>query len=131
VGVNVWKTGPMRPGGSRRPNQPSPAMSAAMAGAIDLGAVKARNEAAARAAEAPAPAAGQYVVSVTETNFQTEVIDRSFQVPVLLVVNSARVASGAQLVASLEKIAAEGKGTIVLGKVDADTDMRVVQALQV
>ena len=34
-----------------------------MAGAVDLAAVKARSEAAARAAEAPAPAAGAYVVA--------------------------------------------------------------------
>lgn len=121
----------MRPGGSRRPAQPSPALTAAMAGAVDLAAVKARNEAVARAADGPAPAAGEYVVTITEANFQTEVIDRSFQVPVLLVVTSARAASAAQLVASLETIATEGGGTLVLGKVDADTDVRVAQALQV
>jgi putative thioredoxin len=102
-----------------------------MAGAVDLAAVKARNEAAARAAEAPAPAAGQYIVDVTEATFQTDVLDRSFQVPVLLVVTSSRAASAAPLVASLEAVATEGKGTLVLGKVDADKDMRIVQALQV
>jgi putative thioredoxin len=102
-----------------------------MAGAVDLGAVKARNEAAARAAEAPGPAAGQYVVDVTEANFQTEVLDRSFQVPVLLVVTSARASSSEQLAASLEAIATQSNGTIVLGKVDADADVRVAQALQV
>jgi putative thioredoxin len=102
-----------------------------MAGAVDLAAVKARSEAAARAAEAPAPAAGQYVVTVTEANFQSEVLDRSFQVPVLLVVTSARAASSTQLAASLETIVNSGQGSLVLGKVDADTDMRVVQALQV
>jgi putative thioredoxin len=106
-------------------------MTAAMAGAVDLAAVKARNEAAARAAEAPAPAAGQYVVDVTEANFQSDVIDRSFQVPVLLVVTSTRAPTGAQLVTSLEAIAMQGNGTLVLGKVDADTDVRVAQALQV
>ncbi len=102
-----------------------------MAGAVDLAAVKARNEAAARAAEAPAPAAGQYIVEVTEANFQTEVLDRSFQVPVLLVVTSARASSSATLAASLEAIVTQGNGTLVLGKVDADTDVRVAQALQV
>lgn len=106
-------------------------MTAAMSGAVDLAAVKARNEAAARAAEAPAPAAGSYVVQVTEANFQTEILDRSFQVPVLLVVTSTRAATADAMVGQLEKIAIDGKGTLVLGKVDADTDMRVVQALQV
>jgi putative thioredoxin len=102
-----------------------------MSGAVDLAAVKARSEAAARAADAPAPAAGAYVVQVTEANFQSEILDRSFQVPVLLVVTSARAATAGPMVDQLEAIANEGNGAIVLGKVDADTDMRVVQALQV
>ena len=102
-----------------------------MSGAFDLAAVKARSEAAARAAEAPAPAAGRYVVQVTEANFQSEILDRSFQVPVLLVVTSSRAATAAPMVESLEAVANGGNGAIVLGKVDADTDMRVVQALQV
>ena len=106
-------------------------MTAAMSGAVDLAAIKARSDAAARAAEAPAPAAGQYVVTVTEAGFQSEVLDRSFQVPVLLVVTSARAASAAPLVSALEAIATAGKGTIVLGKVDADAEPRIVQALQV
>ena len=71
----------MRPGGSTQ-QQPSPAQSAALAGAVDLAAIKARSEAAARAAEAPA--SGEHVVEVTEATFQAEVIDRSFQVPVLI-----------------------------------------------
>ena len=102
-----------------------------MSGAVDLAAVKARSEAAARAADAPAPTAGSFVVQVTEANFQSEILDRSFQVPVLLVVTSARAATAGPMVDQLEAIANEGNGAIVLGKVDADTDMRVVQALQV
>lgn len=102
-----------------------------MAGAVDLAAVKARNEAAARAAEAPAPTAGEWIVEVTETNFQTAVIDRSFQVPVLLAVTSARATAAAGLVAALEKITTDAQGALVLGTVDAESAMRVVQALQV
>lgn len=102
-----------------------------MAGAVDLAALKARSEAAARAADAPAPTAGELVVDVTEANFQTAVLDRSYQLPVLLVVTSARAASSAGLVASLETITTEQQGGLVLGKVDADQAMRVVQALQV
>lgn len=102
-----------------------------MSGAVDLAAVKARSEAAARAAEAPAPGAGQYVVEVTEANFQTEILDRSFQVPVVLVVTSARATTAGPMITALEAIANEGKGTVVLGKVNADTDARIVQALQV
>lgn len=121
---------PGRPGNAnRRPQQPSPALTAAMAGAVDLAAVKARSEAAARAADAPA--ASTSVVQVTEANFQTEILDRSFQVPVLLVVTSSRAPSADPMVQTLETIATESRGALVLGKVDADADMRVVQALQV
>jgi putative thioredoxin len=102
-----------------------------MAGAVDLAALKARNEAAARAAEAPAPAAGEWVVDVTEATFQTNVLDRSFQVPVLLVVTSARAAAAAGMVSTLETLANEATGGLVLGKIDADQNPRIVQALQV
>ncbi len=115
-------------GGAAR--QPSPAISAAMAGAVDLAAVKARSEAAARAAEAPPPQEGELVFEVSETNFQTTVLDRSFQVPVLLVLTSTRAPSSDALVASLTAIVNESGGTIVLGTVDTDVEIRVAQALQ-
>jgi putative thioredoxin len=102
-----------------------------MAGAVDLAALKARNEAAARAAEAPAPAAGEWVVDVTEATFQSQVLDRSFQVPVLLVVTSARAAAAAGMVSTLETLANGANGGLVLGKIDADQNPRIVQALQV
>lgn len=102
-----------------------------MAGAVDLAAVKARNEAAARAAQAPPPVVGQYVADVTEANFQAEVLDRSFQVAVLLVLTSARAPSSEQLVASVEPIVTGAAGAVVLAKIDADANPRIVQALQV
>lgn len=102
-----------------------------MAGAVDLAAVKARNEAAARAAEAPAPTAGEWVIDVNEAAFQSQVLDRSFQVPVLLVVTSARAAAAASMVSTLETLANEARGGLVLGKIDADQSPRIVQALQV
>lgn len=101
-----------------------------MAGAVDLAALKARNEAAARAAEAPAPAAGQYVVDVTEAGLQTEVLDRSFQVPVILLLTSSRVASD-ELGATLETLANQQASGFVLGRVDVDANMRIAQQLQV
>jgi putative thioredoxin len=81
-----------------RPARPDPRaqaqqarMAASLAGAVDLAAVKARSEAAARAQAAPPPAAdapagvpGGVVVDVDEATFQSEVLDRSFQVPVVL-----------------------------------------------
>jgi putative thioredoxin len=102
-----------------------------MAGAVDLAAVKARSEAAARAAEAPPPAAGSYVVEVTEATFQAEVIDRSFQAPVLLVLTSPRAPSGEQLVSTLEQLVSARGGALLLRTIEADSNPRILQALQV
>ena len=130
-GGAVWETGVMRPGAPRRPAAPNPALTAAMAGAVDLAAVQARNEAAARAAEAPPPAPGQSIAEVTEASFQTEVLDRSFQLPVLINVRTARSPGSEQLTASLEALAREANGRWVLANVDVDANPRIVQALQV
>jgi putative thioredoxin len=102
-----------------------------MTGAVDLAAVKARSEAAARAAEAPAPSASSYVVDVTETTFQSEVLDRSFQVPVLLVLTSPRAPSSEQLVTAFEPIVTGANGSLVLRTIDVDANPRIAQALQV
>ncbi len=102
-----------------------------MAGAVDLAAVKARSEAAARAADAPAPAAGQYVIDVTEATFQAEVLDRSFQVPVLIDLWADWCQPCKQLSPVLERLAAAGNGAWVLAKIDVDANPRIQQALQV
>ena len=101
-----------------------------MAGAVDLAAVKARSEAAARAAEAPPPGPGEFVVSITEANFQSEVLDRSFQLPVILGITSTRAPGADTLLADLETIAVEGSGAFLLASVDADANPRIAQALQ-
>jgi putative thioredoxin len=106
-------------------------MAAAMSGAVDLAAIKARSDAAARAAEAPPPAAGQHVVDVTEASFQAEVLDRSFQVPVLIDLWADWCQPCKQLSPILEKLAVEGNGTWVLAKIDVDANPRISQALQV
>ena len=102
-----------------------------MAGAVDLAAVKARSEAAARAAEAPPPQPGASVVDVTEATFQAEVIDRSFQVPVLIDLWADWCQPCKQLSPVLEKLAAEGNGAWVLAEIDVDANPRISQALQV
>lgn len=102
-----------------------------MAGAVDLAAVKARSDAAARAAEAPAPAAGQYVVDVTEATFQAEVLDRSFQVPVLIDLWADWCQPCKQLSPVLERLATAAAGAWVLAKIDVDANPRISQALQV
>jgi putative thioredoxin len=102
-----------------------------MSGAVDLAAVKARSEAAARAASAPPPTGGQFVFDATEANFQTEVLDRSFQVPVLLDLWADWCQPCKQLSPVLEKLANEGGGSWVLAKIDVDANQRIAQMLQV
>src|SRR5690242_180274 len=126
----------MRPGaqrstGSRHQQAPSPQLTAAMAGAVDLAAVKARSEAAARAAEAPAPTATDAVVDVSEATFQAEVLDRSFQVPVLIDLWADWCQPCKQLSPVLERLATESNGAWVLAKIDVDANPRISQALQV
>jgi putative thioredoxin len=102
-----------------------------MSGAVDLAAVKARSDAAARAAESPAPEPGGYVIDVTEATFQTEVLDRSFQVPVLLDLWAEWCQPCKQLSPVLERLATEGAGSWVLAKIDVDANPSISQALRV
>src|SRR5881275_1651628 len=125
-----------------RPGRPDPRaqaqqaqMAASLAGAVDLAAVKARSEAAARAQSAPPPSAaapagapGAAVVDVTEATFQSEVLDRSFQVPVVL---DLWAEPCKQLSPVLERLAAEGDGNWVLAKIDVDANPALAQGLRV
>ena len=123
----------MRPGAPRTTRRPaaSPQLTAAMAGAVDLAAVKARSEAAARAASAPPTARDAAIIDVSETDFQAEVLDRSYQVPVLINVTAVNSPASAQLTPTLEKLAGEGAGAFVLANLDVDANPRMAQALQV
>ncbi|WP_199580464.1 tetratricopeptide repeat protein [Blastococcus sp. TBT05-19] len=128
-----------------RPGRPDPRaqaqqaqMAAAMAGAVDLAAVKARSDAAARAQAAPPPSAsapagapGGAVVDVTEATFQAEVLDRSFQVPVVLDLWAEWCGPCKQLSPVLEALAVEGGGSWVLAKVDVEANPALAQGLRV
>jgi putative thioredoxin len=100
-------------------------------GAVDLGALAARNtrreEVARRAAADPdaAPAASPFVVDVTEETF-TEVIQRSTEVPVVLDLWAEGYDTGAEALAAL---ADEFNGAFLLGRIDAQAEPQLAQSL--
>jgi putative thioredoxin len=71
------------------------------------------------------------VVDVTEATFQAEVLDRSFQVPVLIDLWAEWCQPCKQLSPVLERLATESQGAWVLAKIDVDANPQISQALQV
>lgn len=112
-----------------------------MAGAVDLSALKARSEAAARpqpAAAGAGPGAGSsgggdatFVIDVTEQTFQTDVLERSMQVPVVVDLWATWCGPCKQLSPVLERLAAAANGAWILAKVDIDANPRIAQAFGV
>ncbi len=105
-------------------------------GAVDLGARQAaaqrRQQAAKTSASGDqADAVPGNVIDVTDQTFNTDVVDRSRAVPVILDLWAEWCGPCKQLSPVLEKLAAEADGAWVLAKVDVDANPQLGAALQV
>jgi putative thioredoxin len=114
-----------------RPNpQQTAALSGALSGAVDLSALKARADSAPRRDVHSGPPTGAgvtWVVDVTEQSFQTDVVDRSMQVLVVVDLWATWCGPCKQLSPVLERLAAAGGGAWVLAKIDVDANPRIAQ----
>ncbi|MFX0574355.1 tetratricopeptide repeat protein [Nocardia nepalensis] len=95
-----------------------------MSGAVDLSSLKQPPAGASSGGEG-----GDYAVS--EADFETKVLRRSTQVPVVVALYSQRSPGSVELVRTLERLVAEGAGAWDLATVEAEANMRIAQAFGV
>ncbi|MEH0823596.1 MULTISPECIES: tetratricopeptide repeat protein [unclassified Micromonospora] len=74
---------------------------------------------------------GLAVVDVTEATLQSEVLERSMTVPVVVFFGAAGYPESDQFAPVLEQLAAEGGGTWVLARIDVQENPRIAQMFQI
>src|SRR5437764_5716376 len=106
-------------------------------GAVDLSSLRtppppppAADPAAPSTAAAPT-SGGVTIIDVTEATFQTEVLERSLQTPVVIDFWAEWCGPCKQLSPILEKLAIEGNGAWVLARIDVDANPRLAQMFRV
>ncbi|MFW0151957.1 tetratricopeptide repeat protein [Mycobacterium sp. smrl_JER01] len=103
--------------------RPGPRISPAMAGAVDLSALKQRPAASGEGT----PSGGPGGLKVTEANLEAEVLVRSTEVPVVVLLWSPRSDASIQLGEALSALAASDGPKWVFATVNVDTTPRVAQ----
>ncbi len=107
--------------------RPRPPAGPSIAGAVDLSGLKQRATAASEGASPGQASGAPGGVEITEANFEAEVLVRSNQVPVVVLLWSPRSDASVQLGNALASLAANDDGKWSLATVNVDTTPRVAQ----